>query len=129
MSACIEPGPWVTLGVLQYNAEVAMQDAARRALSQYYSLLSGVAVALDLKYYPCRLSGSAGGVIVSPVGEGDPRLNNMVNLVATIWMVALPPCRDLAPLSFTASWSLRLWYPLLQDPDRFGSIDRWSQSL
>jgi hypothetical protein len=57
-----------------------MQDAARRALSQYCSLFSGVADGLDLKYYPCRSTGSAGGVIASPVGEDNPRLNNMVNL-------------------------------------------------
>jgi hypothetical protein len=35
-----------------------------------------------------------------------------------------PPCPDSAPLPFTAPWSLRLWYPRLQDPDRFGSLDR-----
>jgi hypothetical protein len=57
-----------------------MQDVARRALSQYCSLFSGVADGLDLKYYPNRLSDSAGGVIVSPVAEGNPRLNSMVNL-------------------------------------------------
>jgi hypothetical protein len=34
------------------TAKAAMQDAARRALSQYCSLLSGVADGLDLKYYP-----------------------------------------------------------------------------
>jgi hypothetical protein len=62
------------------TAEVAMQDAARRALSQYCSLFSGVADGLDLKYYPRHLTGSAGGVIVSPIGEGNPRLNNMVNV-------------------------------------------------
>jgi hypothetical protein len=33
------------------TAEAAMQDAARRALSQYCSLFSGVADDLDLKYY------------------------------------------------------------------------------
>jgi hypothetical protein len=60
-----------------------MQDAARRALSQYCSLFSGVADSLDLKYYPRRLTDSAGGAIVSLDGEGNPRLNNMVNL-ATI---------------------------------------------
>jgi hypothetical protein len=63
------------------TAEVAMQDATRRALSQYFSLFYGVADGLDLKYYPCRLTGSAGGVIVLLVGEGNPRLNSMVNLV------------------------------------------------
>jgi hypothetical protein len=66
------------------TAEAAMQDAARRALSQYCSLFSGVADGLDLKYYPRRSTGSAGGVIVSLVGEGNPRLNNMVNLVAVL---------------------------------------------
>jgi hypothetical protein len=58
-----------------------MQYASRRALSQYCLLFSGVADGLDLKYYPRRSTGSAGGGIVSPIGEGNPRLNNMVNLV------------------------------------------------
>jgi hypothetical protein len=66
------------------TAEVAMQDAARWALSQYCSLFSGVADGLDLKYYPRRSTGSAGGVIVSPVGEGKPRLNSMVNLAVVL---------------------------------------------
>jgi hypothetical protein len=66
------------------TAEAAMQDAARRALSQYCSLFSGVADGLDLKYYPRRSTDSAGGVIVSPVGEGNPRLSSMVNLVAVL---------------------------------------------
>jgi hypothetical protein len=65
-------------------AEAAMQDAARRALSQYCSLFSGVADGLDLKYYPRRSIGSAGGVIVSPVDEGNPRLSSMVNLAAVL---------------------------------------------
>jgi hypothetical protein len=47
-------------------------------------LYSGVADGLDLKYYPRRSTGSAGGVIASPVGEGNPRLNNMVNLAAVL---------------------------------------------
>jgi hypothetical protein len=47
-------------------------------------LFSGVANGLNLKYYPRHSIGSAGGVIVSPVGEGNPRLNNMVNLVAVL---------------------------------------------
>jgi hypothetical protein len=66
------------------TAEVAMQDVARRALLQYCPLFSRVADGLDLKYYPGRPTGSAGGVIVSPVGEGNPRLNNMVILVAVL---------------------------------------------
>jgi hypothetical protein len=66
------------------TAEAAMQDAARRALSQYCSLFSGVADGLDLKYYPRHSIDSVGGVIASPVGEGNPRLNNMVNLVAVL---------------------------------------------
>jgi hypothetical protein len=39
---------------------------------------------LDLKYYPRHLTNSAGGVIVSPVGEGNPKLNSMVNLAAVL---------------------------------------------
>jgi hypothetical protein len=66
------------------TAEAAMQDAARWALSQYCSLFSGVADGLDLKYYPRRSTDSAGGVIVSPVGEGNPRLNNMVHLAVVL---------------------------------------------
>jgi hypothetical protein len=66
------------------TAEAAMQDAARRALSQYCSLFIGVADGHDLKYYPHRSTGSAGGVIASPVGEGNPRLNNMVNLATVL---------------------------------------------
>jgi hypothetical protein len=61
-----------------------MQDATRHALSQYCLLFSGVAIGLDLKYNPRRSHDSAGGVIVLPVGEGNPRLNNMVNLVAML---------------------------------------------
>jgi hypothetical protein len=61
-----------------------MQDAARRTLSQYCLLFSGVADGLDLKYYPCRSTGSAGGVIASLVSEGNPRLNSMVNLTAVL---------------------------------------------
>jgi hypothetical protein len=53
--------------------------------SQYCSLFSGVADGLDLKYYPRRSTNSAGGVIVSLVGdEGNPRLNSMVNLVVLL---------------------------------------------
>jgi hypothetical protein len=66
------------------TVEAAMQDAARRALSQYCSLFSGVADGLDLKYYPRRSTDSAGGVIVSPVGGGNPRLKSMVNLVVVL---------------------------------------------
>jgi hypothetical protein len=47
-------------------------------------LFRGVADGLDLKYYPRRSTGSAGGVIVLPVGEGNPRLNSMVNLAAVL---------------------------------------------
>jgi hypothetical protein len=47
-------------------------------------LFSGVADGLDLKYYPRRSTSSAGGVIVSPVGEGNPRLNSMVNLAVVL---------------------------------------------
>jgi hypothetical protein len=66
------------------TAKAAMEDAARRALSQYCSLFSGVADGLDLKYYPRCSTGSTGGVIVSPVGEGNPWLSSMVNLAAVL---------------------------------------------
>jgi hypothetical protein len=69
------------------TAKAAMQDAARHALSHYCSLFSGVADSLDLKYYPRRSTDCAGGVIVSSVGEGNPRLNNMVNLAAVLNIV------------------------------------------
>jgi hypothetical protein len=66
------------------SAEAAMQDVARRALSQYFSVLGGVADGLNLKYYPRRPSGSTGGVVVSPVGEDNPRLSSTVNLAAVL---------------------------------------------
>jgi hypothetical protein len=66
------------------SAEAAMQDAARRVLSHYCSVLGGVADGLNLKYYPRRPSGSTGGVIVSPVGEDNPRLSSIVNLAVVL---------------------------------------------
>jgi hypothetical protein len=68
------------------SAEAAMQDVARRALSHYCSVLGGVADGLNLKYYPRRPSGSTGGVIVSSVGEDNPRLSSTVNLAAVLNM-------------------------------------------
>jgi hypothetical protein len=47
-------------------------------------LFSGVADGLDLKYYPRRSTGSVGGEIASPVSEGNPRLNSMVNLAVML---------------------------------------------
>jgi hypothetical protein len=66
------------------SAEVAMQDAARRALSHYCLVFDGVAEGLNLKYYPRRPSGSTGGVIVSPFDEDNPRLSSTVNLAAVL---------------------------------------------
>jgi hypothetical protein len=66
------------------SAEAAMQDAARRALPHYCSVLGGVADGLDLRYYPHRPSGSTGGMVVSPVGEDNPRLSSTVNLAAVL---------------------------------------------
>jgi hypothetical protein len=66
------------------SAEAAMQDAARRALSHYCSVLGVVADGLNLKYYPRRPSGSTGGVIVSHVGEDNPRLSSTVNLATVL---------------------------------------------
>jgi hypothetical protein len=68
----------------QDSAEAAMQDAARRALSHYCSVLGGVADGLNLKYYPHCPSGSTGGVIVSPVGEDNNRLSSTVNLATVL---------------------------------------------
>jgi hypothetical protein len=42
------------------SAEATMQDAARRALSHYCSVLGGVADGLNLKYYRRYPSGSTG---------------------------------------------------------------------
>jgi hypothetical protein len=56
----------------------------QHALSQYGSLFSGVADGLDLKYYPRRSIGNAGSVIISAVGESNPRLNSMVNLAVML---------------------------------------------
>jgi hypothetical protein len=47
-------------------------------------VLSGVADGLNLKYYPRRSSGSTGGVIVSPVGEDNPRLSSTVHLATVL---------------------------------------------
>jgi hypothetical protein len=63
-----------------------MQDAARRALLHYCSVLDGVADGLNLKYYPRRSSGSTGGVIVSPVGEDNTRLSSTVNIATVLNM-------------------------------------------
>jgi hypothetical protein len=61
-----------------------MQDAARRALSHYCSVFGGLADGLNLKYYPRHPSGSTGGVVVSPVGEDNPRLSSTVNLATVL---------------------------------------------
>jgi hypothetical protein len=68
----------------QDSTEVAMQDATRCALSHYCSVLGGVADDLDLRYYPRRLSGSIGGMVVSPIGEDNPRLSSTVNLAVVL---------------------------------------------
>jgi hypothetical protein len=66
------------------STEVAMQDVARRALSHYCSVLGGVADGLDLRYYPHHPSCSTGGVVVSLVGEDNPRLSSTINLAAVL---------------------------------------------
>jgi hypothetical protein len=66
------------------SAEATMQDAARRVLSHYCSRLNGVADGLNLRYYPRRPSGSTRGVVVSPVGEDNPRLSSTVNLTVVV---------------------------------------------
>jgi hypothetical protein len=47
-------------------------------------MFGGVTDGLDLRYYPRRRHGSTGGVIVSPVGEDNPRLSSTVNLVVVL---------------------------------------------
>jgi hypothetical protein len=64
--------------------EAAMQDAAQHALSHYCSALGGVANGFDLRYYPRRPSGSTGGMVVSPVGEDNPRVSSTVNLTVML---------------------------------------------
>jgi hypothetical protein len=66
------------------SAEVAMQDATRRALSHYCSMFAGVADGLDLRYYLRHPSDNTGGVVVSPVGEDNPRLSSTVNLAVML---------------------------------------------
>jgi hypothetical protein len=66
------------------SAEAAMQDVTRRALSHYYSVLGGVANGLNLRYYPRRPPGSTGSMVVSPVGEDNPRLSSTVNLASVL---------------------------------------------
>jgi hypothetical protein len=61
-----------------------MQDAAQHALSHYCSALGGVANGFDLRYYPRRPSGSTGGMVVSPVGEDNPRVSSTVNLTVML---------------------------------------------
>jgi hypothetical protein len=66
------------------SAEAAMQDVAWLVLSHYCSVFGRVADGLNLKYYPRCPSGSIGGVVVSPVGEDNPRLSSTVNLAAVL---------------------------------------------
>jgi hypothetical protein len=66
------------------SAEAAMQDAAWHALSHYCLVLGGVADGINLKYYPRCPSGSTGGVVVSPVGEDNPRLSSTINLTVVL---------------------------------------------
>ena len=75
------------------SSEAAMQKAAQRTLSQYCSLFSGVANGLNLRYYPHHPTGSTGGVVVSPVGEDNPRLRSTVN-VATVLNMKLDHALD-----------------------------------
>jgi hypothetical protein len=66
------------------SVEAAMQDSARRALLHYCSVLGEVVDGLNLRYYPRHPSGSTGGVVVSPVGEDNPRLSSTVNLAVVL---------------------------------------------
>jgi hypothetical protein len=52
--------------------------------SHYCSVFGGVADGLDLRYYHHRPPDSTEGMIVSPVGEVNPRLSSIVNLAAVL---------------------------------------------
>jgi hypothetical protein len=88
------------------SAEATMQEAARRALLHYCSVLGGVANGLNMRYYPHRLSGSTRGVVVSPVGEDNPRLISTVNLAA---MLNTELDHDLDELSRARAEIAQLW--------------------
>jgi hypothetical protein len=91
-------------------------------------LFSGVADDLDLKYYPHRLTSSAGGVIVSLVGEGNPRLSSMVNLAAVL-NTELDPALDelgkvraeVAELLLNA-WHATIWMVILLPLSGFNTL-------
>jgi hypothetical protein len=61
-----------------------MQDVARCALSHYCLVLGGVVDGLNMRYYPRRLSSSTRDVVVSLVGEDNPRLSSTVNLAVVL---------------------------------------------
>jgi hypothetical protein len=65
------------------NMQATMKDATRTGLS-YFCSEYGVDDGLDIKYYLCHPSGSEAGAIVSPVGEGNPRLIAETNLVGIL---------------------------------------------
>jgi hypothetical protein len=116
-------------------------------------VLGGVADGLNLKYYPRRLSGSTGGVIVSPVGEDNSRLSSTVYL-AVVLNTELDHALDKLSRARAEITQLRtervehrhledgspapvgtqhpyrsprrghvLWQPQLQDQDKFRTID------
>jgi hypothetical protein len=98
------------------TTEAAMQDVARRALSHYCSLFSGVVDDLDLNYYPRHSTDSARDVIVSLVGEGNPRLNSMVNL-ATVLNTELDHALDKLGKARTEIAELRVERAVCHDQD------------
>jgi hypothetical protein len=61
-----------------------MQDAGRCALSLYCSLFGRMTDGLNLRYYPHRPTGNTESVVVSPVGEDNPRLSSIVNPLAML---------------------------------------------
>jgi hypothetical protein len=67
------------------NMQAAMKDVARTGLS-YFCSEYGVGDGLNIKYYSCHPSGSEAGAIVSPVGEGNPRLIAETNIVGILTM-------------------------------------------
>jgi hypothetical protein len=75
-----EPEGWITRPITRDLARGChFHDALDTLLRQAFDRHTW-----SIEYYPCRLTGSAGGVIALPVDEGNPRLNIMVNLAAVL---------------------------------------------
>jgi hypothetical protein len=59
-----------------------MQDDVWCALSSCCSMFGGVTDGLNLRYYPHRPASNTESVVVSPIGEDNPRLSSIINPLA-----------------------------------------------